>query len=158
MHEKLNKVRQQNPNFDKELVDSFAKTMPNLLNILIDGCLYDFHIGSKDTALMAEEFIKNSKDEKIGFYFDYDDVLNYTKRKVNLNETEYYPSDIWTWANVKYGDMIDILKGLDKDQKEQIILDYALAELNDPDFPFYSASSRPYFWLKKNIENHESNQ
>ena len=157
MHEKLNKVRQQNPNFDKELVDSFAQTMPKLLSVLIDGCLYDCHIGSKDTALLAEEFIKNAKGEKIGFHFDYDEVLNYVKRKIDLNETEYYPADIWVWSNVKYGDMEDVLKDLEQDKREKIVLDYTLAELNDPDFPFYSASSRPYYWLKKNIENFENN-
>lgn len=156
MHEKLNKVRQQNPNFDRELVDSFAKLMPKLLSILIDGCLYDCHIGTKDTALLAEDFIKNAKGEKIGFHFDYDEVLNYAKRKVDLNETEYYPADIWAWSNVKYGDLEDVLKDLEQDKKEKIILDYALAELNDLDFPFYSASSRPYYWLKKNIENSEN--
>lgn len=149
MHEKLNKVRKQNPNFDRELVDNFAKVMPELLDILIEGFLYDCHLGSKDTALLAEPFITNNKGEHIGFYFDYDTVINHIKNKVDLNDTEFYPADIWAWSNVKYGDMSHLTKD------EQLILDYALAELLDSDFPFYSASQRPYYWLKKHIENKE---
>lgn len=150
MHEKLNKVRKQNPNFDKELVDMFAKSMPKLLSILIDGCLYENHIGTRDTALMAEPYIKNNKGEHIGFHFDYDTVIDFIKNYVDLNETEFYPSDIWTWANVKYGDMSHLTND------EKLIISYALAELMDNDFPFYPASQRAYCWVKKNIENEES--
>ena len=149
MHEKLNKVRQQNPNFDKELVDSFAKLMPKLLSILIDGCLYENHIGTRDTALLAENYIKDNKGKIIGFHFDYDTVLEHTKKYVDLNETEFYPTDVWVWSNVIYGDMGHLTGD------EKLILNYALEGLMDKDFPFYSASSRPYFWLKKNIENDE---
>ena len=149
MHEKLNKVRQQNPNFDRELVNKFAETMPNLLSILIDGCLYDNHIGSRDTALLAEPYIKNNEGEYIGFYFDYDTIINYIKTQIDLNEMEFYPADIWAWSNVKFGDM----QHLTNDEK--LIINYALAELMDNDFPFYSASQRAYYWVKKNIENQE---
>ena len=149
MHEKLNKVRQQNPNFDRELVNKFAETMPKLLSILINGCLYDNHIGSRDTALLAEPYIKNNEGEHIGFYFDYDTVINYIKTQIDLNETDIYPADIWTWSNVKFGDM----QHLTNDEK--LIINYALAELMDNDFPFYPASQRAYFWVKKNIENQE---
>ena len=150
MHEKLNKVRKQNPNFDRELVDNFAKVMPNLLSILIDGCLYDNHIGTKDTALLAEKFITNNKGEHIGFYFDYDTVMNFVKTQVDLNDTEFYPSDIYAWSNVKWGDM----QHLTNDEK--LVISYALSELMDDDFPFYPASQRAYCWLKKHIENEEN--
>lgn len=149
MHEKLNKVRQQNPNFDRELVDNFAKVMPKLLSILIDGCLYDNHIGSKDTALLAEPYIKDNKGKIIGFHFDYDTVLEHAKKYIDLNETEFYPADIWTWSNIVYGD-IGHLTG-----DEKLILNYSLEGLMDSDFPYFPASSRAYYWLKKNIENEE---
>lgn len=155
MLEKLNKVRKEHENFDRQLVDNFAKVMPKLLDILIEGYLYDCHIGSKDTALLAEDYIKNSKGEKVGFHFGYDEVLNYFKQRINLNEAEFYPADIWTWSNVKYFDLEDSLKGLDDNLKEKIVLDYTLSELLDTDFPFYSASSRPYYWLKAHIEKAE---
>ena len=35
MHEKLNKIRQENPNFDRELVNSFAKNIPKIIDIKI---------------------------------------------------------------------------------------------------------------------------
>ena len=149
MHEKLNKVRQQNSNFDRELVDNFAKIMPNLLNILIDGFLYDFHIGTKVTAILAEPYITNNKGEHIGFHFDYETVIGQVKNFVNLNDTEFYPADIWTWSNVKYGDM----QHLTGDEK--LIINYALSELLDNDFPFYPSSQRAYCWLKKHIEIEE---
>lgn len=152
MHEKLNRVRKQNPNFDRELVDNFAKVMPKLLDILIEGFLYDCHIGTKDTALLAEKFITNDKGEHIGFYFDYDTVISQIKNQVDLNETEFYPSDIWTWSNVKYGDMGHLTND------EKLIINYALAELLDKDFPFYPASQRAYCWLKKHIELKEDNK
>ena len=149
MHEKLNKVRQQNPNFDRELVDNFAKIMPNLLNVMIDGFLYENHIGTKETAMLAEPYITNNKGEHIGFHFDYETVIGQAKNYVNLNDTEFYPADIWTWSNVKYGDM----QHLTGDEK--LIINYALSELLDNDFPFYPASQRAYCWLKKHIELEE---
>ena len=152
MHEKLNKVRKQNANFDRELVDMFAENMPKLLSILIDGCLYDSHIGTRETALMAEPYIKNNKGEHIGFHYGYDTVIDFIKGYVDLNETEFYPSDIWTWSNVKYGDMAHIFKDLDENKKMRYIVEYALSELLDKDFPFYPASQRAFCWLKKHIE------
>lgn len=53
------------------------------------------------------------------------------------------------WANVKFGDMAHLTND------EQFIINYALAELTDSDFPFYAASQRAYWWLKKHIENAE---
>jgi hypothetical protein len=147
MHEKLNKVRKENPNFDRELVNSFAKNMPDLLSILIDGCMYDNHIGSKDVAMLAEQFITDDKGEHIGFRWDYETVINTAKNYIDLNETEFYPTDLWVWANVKYGDMSHITTDT------QTIIRYAIAELSDDDFPFYPASQRAYCWLKKHIEN-----
>ena len=47
MHERLIKIRQENPNFDKKMVDIFAKNMPELLLVMIDGEEYDKHIGQK---------------------------------------------------------------------------------------------------------------
>jgi hypothetical protein len=147
MHEKLNKVRKENPNFDRELVNSFAKNMPDLLSILIDGSMYDNHIGSKDVAMLAEQFITDDKGEHIGFRWDYETVINTAKNYIDLNETEFYPTDLWVWANVKYGDMSHITTDT------QTIIRYAIAELSDDDFPFYPASQRAYCWLKKHIEN-----
>jgi hypothetical protein len=147
MHEKLNKVRKENPNFDRELVNSFAKNMPDLLSILIDGSMYDNHIGSKDVAMLAEQFITDDKGEHIGFRWDYETIINTAKNYIDLNETEFYPTDLWVWANVKYGDMSHITTDT------QTIIRYAIAELSDDDFPFYPASQRAYCWLKKHIEN-----
>ena len=149
MHEKLNKVRQQNPNFDRELVDNFAKVMPKLLSVMIDQYLYDCHIGSKDVAMLVEPFIKNNKGQQIGFHFDYDTVLSHAKKKVDLNETEFYPNDIFCYANIIYGDMGHLTND------EGLILDYALESLMDKDFPFYPASQRAFKWLKKHVELEE---
>lgn len=147
MHEKLNKIRQENPNFDRELVNSFAKNMPELLSILIDGKMYDNHIGSKDVAMLADEYITDEKGNHFGFYWDYETVINAVKNFVDLNETEFYPADIFVWANVKYADF------LGTGANTETILKYALNELTDADFPFYPASQRAYCWLKKHIEN-----
>lgn len=147
MHEKLNKIRKENPNFDRELVDSFAERMPELLTILIDGCTYDNHIGTKEVAELAEKYITDNKERKIGFKWDYQTVLNQVEGFINLNETEFYPADIWVWANVKYGDMQHITTD------SALIIKYAISELTDADYPFHPASQRAYYWLKKHIEN-----
>lgn len=138
MNERLYKIRKENPNFDKKLVDMFAKSMPKLLSVLIDGDEYDRHIGSKDVAHLAECYITNDKGEYIGFHWDYDSVISAVKNYVNIDEMEFYPCDIWVWANVKYGDMQHITT------ETSTIIRYAIAELSDPDYPFYHASYRAY--------------
>lgn len=149
MIEKLNKIRKENPDFDKKLVDMFANNMPDLLNIIIDGYKYDCHIGSKDVAKLAEKYITDSKGNKIGFHWDYEELINQVKNIVDLEETEFYPADIWTWSNVKYGDMQHLAD-------DRTIIKYAISELMDKDFPFYPASQRAYKWLKKHIESDEN--
>ena len=150
MHSKLKAIRESNPNFDKKMVDIFAKSMPDLLMVMIDGEKYDHHIGTKDVAMLAEQYITNNKGEYIGFKWDYDDVINSVKNYINIDDAEFYPYDIWVWANVKYGDMSHITT------ETSTILKYALSELMDEDFPFYPASQRAYCWLKKHVELDES--
>lgn len=147
MFEKLNKIRKDNPNFDKELVNTFAQTMPKLLDVLIEGKIYDCHIGTKEIALLAEPYIKNNKGEHIGFTWDYDEVISKAKNYIDFDKQEFYEYDLWVWANVKYGDMGHITTD------SGTIIKYAIAELSDDDFPFYPASQRAYCWLKKHIEN-----
>ena len=150
MNERLNKIRKENPNFDKQMVNAFADKMPKLLNILIDGIEYDEHIGSKEVAKLAEAYISNNKGEHIGFKWNYDDTINIVKNYVDLNDTDFYPTDIWVWANVKYGDMSHITT------EPTTIVRYAISELTDEDYPFGEPSSRAYCWLKKHIENEET--
>jgi len=155
MNDRLYKIRKENPNFDKKLVDMFAKTMPKLLLTLIDGDEYDKHIGSKEVALLSERYITNDKGEHIGFHWDYDSVISAVKNYIDMDDVEFYPCDIWVWANVKYGDMAHLLTNFDESKQTAIMIKYAIAELTDPDFPFYHASHRAYCWLKKHIENEE---
>lgn len=154
MLERLNKVRKENPKFNEELVNHFAKVMPDLLNVMLDGYIYQNHIGSREVAELAEKFIVNDKDEHIGFSLDYDTVINVAKRFVDLDEMEYYPCDVFVFANVQYGDMISLLENFREEDKVIFIVKYSLLALNDFDFPYFPASSRAYFWLKKNIEIH----
>lgn len=149
MIEKLKKIRQQNPQFDKTLVDIFAEKMPKLLLVIIDGYEYDDHIGSKEVAKLAEKFITDDKGQKIGFKWSYEEVLNIAQNFVNIENSDFYPTDLWVWANVKYGDMGHIVVDV------PTIIKYSIAELMDDDFPFYDASKRAYYWLKKHIENEE---
>lgn len=151
MIEKLNKIRQENPNFDKKMVDIFAKNMPELLLVMIDGEEYDKHIGTKDVALLAEPYITDHKGEPIGFKWTYEDVMGVAKNYINLDDAEFYPCDLWVWANVKYGDMAHIISDAGS------IIKYAISELSDEDFPFYPASQRAYCWLKKHIELSKEN-
>ena len=152
MHSRLKKIREENPNFDKKMVDIFAKNMPDLLLIMIDGEEYDKHIGSKEVAMLAEPYIKNNKGEPIGFHWDYDSVINTVKSYVDLDKEEFKPCDIFVWANVKYGDMAHLVNDAGT------ILKSAIAELKDPDFPFYPASQRAYCWLKKHIAEEAENE
>jgi len=150
MYEKLNKIRQEKPSFDRDLVNNFAKTMPKLFNIMIDGYMYNNHIGSKDVALLAQKYITNNKGENIGFKFNYDDIVDIAKNYTNLQDSEYYPTDLWVWANVKYGDIGHIIND------PQSITRAAISDLEDEDFPYFEASQRAYCWLKKHISNDES--
>ena len=151
MYDKLTKIRKENPNFDKKMVDIFADKMPKLLALIIEGEEYNNHIGSKDIAELAGEYIQNNRGEKIGFHWSYDEVLNGIKSYIDIDseDVEFYPGDIFVWANVKYGDMCSITSD------SGVILKYAIAELTDPDFPYYPASQRAYYWLKKHIEQEE---
>ena len=153
MYDKLAKIRKENPNFDKKMVDIFARKMPKLLAVIIDGEEYNNHIGTKDVAELAAEYITNNKGENIGFHWSYDEVMSAIKGLVDINsdDVEFYPNDIFVWSNVKYGDLSSITSDAG------IILKYAIAELTDPDFPYYPSSQRAYCWLKKHIEEDEKN-
>ena len=147
---RLYKIRKDNPEFDKELVDEFEKKMPDLLEIMIDGKEYNKHIGTKEVAMLAEPYITNNKGEHIGFHWDYDNLVSAAKSYVDFDNVEFFPCDLFVWANVKYGDMQHITTDT------ATIIKYSIAELTDSDFPFYPASQRAYQWLKKHIENDES--
>lgn len=149
MSEKLNKLRKQNPKFNEEFVNYFSKIMPELSEVMFEGYLYDNHIGTKEVAMLAEQFITDEKGNHIGFYWDYETAIDAAKNFVDLNETEYYPADVWTWLNVKYADF------LGTGANTETIIKYALNELSDLDFPFYPASQKAYCWLKKHIELNE---
>ena len=146
---RLYKIRQENSNFDKQMVDEFAKRMPKLLDVLIDGMEYDKHIGSKEVAMLAEPFITNNKGEHIGFKWTYDEVISVAKSYVDFDKVDFYEYDLFVWANVKYGDMQHITTDAGT------IIRYAISELTDADYPFYPASQRAYCWLKKHIEHEE---
>lgn len=150
MIEKLNKIRQDNPRFNEEFVDYIFEIMPKLSGVMAEGYEFDCHIGSKDVAKLAEPYITNHKGEHIGFKWSYEDVINVARNYINIDDAEFYPCDLWVWANVKYGDMGHIIND------SQMIIKYAISELTDSDFPFYAASQRAYYWLKKHIENKET--
>ena len=147
MSEKLKKIRKQNPQFNEEFVNYFSKIMPELSEVMFEGYLYDNHIGTKEVAMLAEQFITDEKGNHIGFYWDYETAIDAAKNFVDLNETEYYPADVWVWLNVKYADF------LGTGANTETIIKYALNELSDLDYPFYPASQKAYCWLKKHIEN-----
>ena len=149
MLEKLRKIREEQPDFDKKMVDMFAKNMPELLTVLIDGEKYDNHIGTKEVAHLAKDYITDSKGNYIGFHWSYDEVINAAKNYIDFDKVDFYPSDLWVWANVKYGDMSHITSDT------MIILRYAISELTDPDFPYYPADKRAYYWLKKHVAENE---
>lgn len=153
MSERLNKIRKQNPHFNEEFVDYFSKIMPKLSEVMFEGCLYDNHIGTKEIALLAEPYIKNDKGEHIGFKWTYDEVLSLANNFINLDDAEFYPCDLWVWANVKYGDLKKSLEPRREEEIQDIVIKYAISELTDTDFPYYPASQRAYCWLKKHIEN-----
>ena len=154
MLERLNKVRKENPQFDTEMVNHFAKAMPDLLDVMLDGYLYDNHIGSKEVAKLAEKFIVNDKGQHIGFNIDYDTVINVAKRYIDINQADFYPCDLFVFSNIQFGDMANLLESMREEDKIVFIIRYSISALSDEDFPFFSASSRAYFWLKKNIEIH----
>ena len=151
MHDKLRKIRAEMPEFDKKMVDMFAKNMPDLLMVLIDGEKYNNHIGSKEVAELAKDYITDSKGGYIGFHWSYDEVMNAVKGYVDFEKVDFYPCDLWVWANVKYADMVNIISD------SMAILKYAISDLQDPDFPFYPASQRAYCWLKKHVAESERN-
>ena len=149
MNEKLKKIREEQPDFDRKMVNIFAKNMPDLLMVMIDGEEYENHIGSKDVAMLAKDYITDKDGVNIGFHWSYDDVINTVKGYVDFDKVDFYPCDLFVWANVKYGDMAHITSDT------TTILKYAVSELTDSDFPFYPADQRAYCWLKKHVEEDE---
>lgn len=146
MHERLNKVRKDNPDFDRRMVDDFAKRMPDLLSVMIDGTLYENHIGSREVAMLAEPFIVDEDNNKIGFHWTFDEVMSAVRGDVDFDKEEYYEADLFTWVNIRYGDLSHI-------ETENKIIEIAISELSDKDFPYFPSSQRAYRWLKKHIEN-----
>ena len=149
MHSRIAKIRMDDPNFDKKMVDMFAKKMPKLMLTMLDGHDYDDHIGTKEVAMLAEPYIKNNKGEHIGFKWTYDNIMGVAKNYIDIENQEFYPCDLFVWANVKYGDMAHITTDA------ITIIKYAISELTDADFPYYPASQRAYCWLKKHVEHDE---
>lgn len=149
MLEKLNKIRKENPDFDEKFINKFAKKSPELLNVMLDGEIYHDHIGSKDVAQIAEKYITNNKGNNIGFHWDYEAVMNAARSFIELNDAEFYPTDLWVWANVKYGDLAHIITDTTN------IIRIAISELTDEDYPYFNASKRAYYWLLKHVENNK---
>jgi hypothetical protein len=153
MHEKLHKARLKNPNIDREFMDEFSEIMPELLDVMLEGKEYDWHIGTQEVAMLAEQFIKNKKGENIGFHWTYEDVINASKNFItDIDKEAFYMTDLWVWANVRYGDL--------SEQREEVkplaIFEFAVNDLSaDDDYPFYDSSQKAYRWLKKAIENKE---
>ncbi len=71
----------------------------------MDGQEYECHIGSKDVADLAMEYIKNNRGEVIGRHWTLEQVLNIAKNYINIENEEFYDYDLFVWANVKYGDI-----------------------------------------------------
>jgi hypothetical protein len=151
MYDLIQKIKKENPEFIEKSFNIFAKKMPKLLLIMYDGEKYDNHIGSKEVAMLAKEYITNNKDELIGFHWSYDEVASAIKSFIDIEKEEFYPCDIWVWANVRYGDMA----GQREEIKPIAILESAINDLKDTDYPFCPASQRAYCWLKKHIEESE---
>ena len=149
MSVKLYEARRRNQEIDKELVDCFDKLMPKSLDVFIDGLQYGNHIGDKETALLAEPYITNNEGEHIGFHWTYEQVMSAVRNIVDFEKSDFCEADIFLWTNVKYGDMQHITN------KEDIIINYAIAELTDDDFPFYPSNERAYRWLKQHVINEE---
>ena len=102
MHERLNKIRMENPNFDRELVDMFAENMGELLLVIIDGKEYDCHIGTKEIAMLAAPFIKNKKGENIGFHWTYEDVVNASRNFItDIDKEDFYMTDLWVYGLIR---------------------------------------------------------
>lgn len=152
MFEKLKKIRQENPNIDRDFMNTLAKTMPKLLEVMLDGYLYKNHIGTKDVAMLAEPYIKNSENEQIGFKWGFNDVLNYAEKYVDFKDKdiEFTPYDVFVWANVMYGDISDITTDISS------IVDHTINDLLDYDYPYYDASHKAYCWLKQHVINDEN--
>ena len=153
MYDLIQKIKKENPEFIEKSFNIFAKKMPKLLLVMYDGEKYDNHIGSKEVAMLAKEYITNNKDELIGFHWSCDEVASAIKSFIDIEKEEFYPCDIWVWANVRYGDMA----GQREEIKPIAILESAINDLKDTDYPFYPASQRAYYWLKKHIEEEEKN-
>lgn len=149
MHDIVEEIKKNNPEFIEKSFNIFAEKMPKLLLIMYEGDKYDCHIGTKEVAMLAKEYIVNNKDEYIGFHWTYEDVTNTAKNYIDFEKVDFYPCDLWVWANVKYGDMSHIVS------EPSTILKYAISELSDKDFPYYAPDKRAYYWLKKHIENEE---
>ena len=149
MHERISKIRQENPNFDKKLVDIFAEKMPKLMLLMIEGEEYDCHIGSKEVAELGKEFIVNKKGEHIGFHWECDEVERVANNYIKFSDMDFYEYDLWLWANVKYGEHGHI------ESDGPSIIKMAIADLCSKNFPYYNPSHIAYKWLKKHIENEE---
>lgn len=149
MKERIQKIRAEHPDFDKKMVDMFAESMPKLMLVLMDGQEYECHIGSKDVADLARDYIKNNRGEAIGKHWTQEQIHSIAKNYINIENEEFYDYDLYVWANVKYGDIGHITSD------SSTIIKYAIAELKDDDFPYFRASERAYRWLKKHVENEE---
>ena len=148
--EKYNQLKAENPNIDKEMIETFIEEMPEEAIMLFDKMMYGCHIVDDEIAEKAMNYIKNNKGEVIGQKWKGEDVLKIAKDYIVIDDENFYPLDLIVWSNVKYGDYSHITT------EPSYIIRMAISDLKDSDFPYYPSDERAYHWAKEQFKKAES--
>lgn len=142
-------LMEEDSNFAKNLIMKWRAEMPSEYAKTMVEEKYGKHIISDELAQTALSFIRNNKGEDISLWSK-DEVLKIAKDYISIDDADFYPNDIYVWANVKKGDYGSFISDASR------IIRIAIADLTDTsDFPFFDASETAYRWTQCNIQKHD---
>ncbi len=136
-----NELKKENLNLDNDMVMMFLENMPKEAKETLEIMQYGKHIISKS---LYEEALRHIKDKSGNSIVPWSlqDVMKIASNYINIDDEKFFDYDLALWANVKRGDYGHIEKEPSK------IIEIAIADLKDKDFPYYDASERAYCWAE----------
>ena len=140
-----NELKKENLNLDNDMVMMFLEKMPKEAKETLEIMQYGKHIINKS---FYEEALKCIKDKNGSMIMPWSlqDIMKIASNYINIDDEKFFDYDLALWANVKRGDYGHIEKEPSK------IIEIAIADLKDKDYPFGDPSERAYCWAKEILE------
>lgn len=138
-------MKKENMNLDNDMVMTFLKRMPIEAKETLETMRYGKHIVSKTMYDEATKCIKDKYGNPV-MLWSVGDVLKIASNYIKVDDEDFFELDLALWANVKKGDYGHIEKEPSK------IVEIAISDLTDKDYPYGDPSERAYCWAKAALE------